>query len=493
MSSDPNLFFFRDGYTSDEMRSRINVDHFRTDDNSLVESILEKASLERDVILENRKSDFLSKIKSNVETEEYQSFLSQMFEEHGEKGDRVKLQFYRTGELSFESLVGKLADEVEQETMTDGGDSRYSSLITDYETHDGQVVDIQFRLSDEPSDLELTEDGYVEDVDGDRVDISELGLEDYEKVVKTNKYSVEVRAYTDAGLIAVSNSKASTTLQKALRQSLRKWGDADAGNEGFLLKETELLLMQNLMDGDNSGLDFGGFLDKNLKTAKYRGDRNETLSRSPVLSPAREQGTITQARFYHMYDDGTGPRPVQVRVYHDGHISSSKPTKPDFVDTVTEHFLTVFKYRDYIQPLDELISEFIDDRFRDELYSGEDSYRSNKMQAFGSLVDQYINSNSFDESERPVFEATFANIGIELSQLDLTSDEYPEVEEASDRPEKETDLKEFFENYSDYVLKSTQPDFDNLWMHLEYVINRQSHDSPIDIIETAIEEYALRE
>ncbi len=64
MSSDPNLFFFRDGYTNAEMRSRINVDHFRTDGNSLVESILEKAGLERDVILENRKSEFLSKIKS---------------------------------------------------------------------------------------------------------------------------------------------------------------------------------------------------------------------------------------------------------------------------------------------------------------------------------------------------------------------------------------------------------------------------------------------
>lgn len=491
MSSDPNLFFFRDGYANAEMRSRINVKHFRTDKTSLVDTILKKAGLERDVILENRKSDFLSEIKANVESEEYASFLSKMFKEYGEKGDRVNLQFYRTGRLSFEDLVDKLVEETDQEAMTDGGDSRYSSLISDYNTKDGRIVDIQFQLTDEPDDLKLSDDGYVLNAEGDRVDISELGLGEYEKVVKTNTYSMEVRAYTEAGLIAVSNSKASTTLQKALRQSLRKWGNADSGNEGFLLKETELLLIQNLMDGDNSGLDFGGFLDKNLKTAKYRGDRNETLSRSPVLSPAREQGTITQARFYHRYDDGTGPRPVQVRVYHDGHISTSKPTKPDFVDAVTEHFLTVFKYRDYVQPLDEVISGFIDDRFRDELYSGEDSYRSDKMQAFGGLVDQYISNDSFDESERLVFEATIANIGIKLSQLDLTDSKYPNIGGATNRPDKERDLKEFFENYSDYVLKSTQPDFDTLWMHLEHVINRPSHNSPIDIIETAIEEYAL--
>jgi hypothetical protein len=496
MSDDPNLLFFRDRYTNEEMASRIRTKDFRTNGHPHVESILEKAGLSHDVVLENRKSDFLSKIRANVDSEEYRSFLKGMFEEFGEKGDRVNLQFYRVDGLSYQDLVDKLEaeqePEPEPEAMTDGGDSQYSSLISDFQTHEDAIVDIQFQLTDHPDDFELTDDGYVVDKDGERVDLSELGLDldDYQRFVQTNEYTIEVRAYTDADLIAISNSKGSNKLQKAIYQSVKRWGNASANNDGFHLRETELLLIQNLLDGENSGLDYGGFLDKNLKTAKYRGDRHETLSRSEVLTPARERGKITQVRFYHRYNDGTNTRPVQVRVYRDAHISTSKPTRPDFVDDVKDHIVTALDNRDYLEPYDELVNEFIDARSRDQLYDGEAAYRSSKMQAFSSLVDQYIADDTYDESESQLYEAVITNIGIELAQLDLDDSQYPAVSQATDRPQRENDLKEFFEDYCDYELHSTLPDFDQLWDHLEHVINRR-HQTPVDIIETVEQDYAL--
>lgn len=248
-------------------------------------------------------------------------------------------------------------------------------------------------------------------------------------------------------------------------------GNATANNDGFHLRETELLLIQNLLDGENSGLDYGGFLDKNLKTAKYRGDRHETLSRSEVVNPARERGKITQVRFYHRYNDGTNTRPVQVQVYRDAHISTSKPTRPDFVDEVKDHIVTALDNREYLDSYDKLVDEFIDARSRDQLYDGEASYRSSKMQAFSSLVDQYIADDTYDESESQLYKAVIANIGIELAQLDLADSQYPGVSQANDRPERENDLKEFFEDYCDYELHLTLPDFDQLWAHLEHVIN----------------------
>ncbi|WP_227380931.1 hypothetical protein [Haladaptatus halobius] len=496
MSKDPNLLFFREEYTNEEIASRIRTKDFRTDGHQIVESVLDTAELSRDVILENRKSDFLSKIKSNVDSEEYRSFLKDMFEEFGEKGDRVNLQFYRVDGLSYQELVDKIETEQEPEpepeAAADGGDFQYSSLISDYQTHEGTIVDIQFRLTDHPDDFELTDDGYVIDNDGERVDLSELDLDlnDYQRFVQTNEYTVEVRAYTDADLIAISNSKASSKLQKAIYQSVKRWGNASANNDGFCLQETELLLIQNLLDGENSGLDYSGFLDRNLKTAKYRGDRHETLSRSEVLTPARERGQITQVRFYHQYNDGINTRPVQVRVYHDAHISTSKPTRPDFVNDVKDHIVTALDNHAYLKPYDKVVDEFIDARSRDKLYDGEDAYRSNKRQAFSSLVDQYIADDTYDESESQVYEAVIANIGIELAQLDLDGSQYPAVSEASDRPQRETDLKEFFEDYCDYGLQSTLPDFEQLWNHLEHIINRQ-HQTPVDIIKITEQDYAL--
>jgi len=488
MSDDPNLYFFRDAYDEDEMISRVSTAHYR--DDARMEEILEEIGLEEEYVLDNPKETFLSKIESRLDSETYTEFLEYMFDEYGEKGDRVNLQFYRSEGLSYDELVSYLESDQPQEVAADGGHTDYSSYVTNYRTYDGSIVDIQFRFRDNPDRTTIEDEGYAEDKEGDHTDLDNLEISEYAQLVTTGEKTVEAPAYTERGLVAVSNSDISNELRKNVQKAVSQWADASSTNIGFHLQGTELLLIQNLMEGDNSGLDYSGFLDRNLNTAKYRGDRDETLSRSPVLNPAQNQGNLTQARFYYSYDDGTGPRPVQTRIYDDAHISTSKPTKPDFIDVLVGHFYTLFEHRNYLVPFDNLVDEFAD-VLDESIYDREYSYHRSKKQALGSVVEQYIDSDAFDRSEGDVFEAAIANIGIKLSQLDFSKDEYPDVPSVSTRPEKENDLKEFFEDYAGSDVDMTPPDFDELWKHLEHILSSQAHNSPISPIETAKKQYAL--
>lgn len=487
MSDNPNLYFFRDSYEDEEMVSRISTADFR--DAPQMEDVLEKIELDEEYISDNPKETFLAEIESRLGADAYREFLEDIFEIHGEKGDRANLQFYRSEGLSFKELVSHLESNHAQEAVTDGGQPDYSSHITDFDTYDGTIVDIEFQFSGDATGMEIEDEGYAKDGQG-RTDINNLDVSNYEELVTVGEYTIEVRAYIEQGVIAVSNSKGSNELRKDLQRTVSRWADASSTNIGFRLRGTELLLLQNLMEGDNSGLDYSGFLDRNLNTAKYRGDRNETLSRSRVLDPAQNQGHLTQARFYYSYDDGTGPRPVQVRVYDDAHVSTSKPTEPDFIDTLVVHFSTLFEHREYLVPFDDLIDNLTDMLDRD-IYDRGYSYPRSKRQALGSVVDQYIGADSFEKSEGDVFEAVIANIGIKLSQLDLTQSKYPDVKTATDRPEKEGDLREFFEDYAGSDVDMTPPDFDELWRHLEHILSSEDHDSPISAVETAKQQYAL--
>lgn len=256
------------------------------------------------------------------------------------------------------------------------------------------------------------------------------------------------------------------------------------------LRETELLLLQNLMRGDNSGLDYEEFRDSSVNTARYRGDRTESMYGSPILEPAREEGRITQVRFYVDYDDGTIEKAVQVRAYSDGHISTTKETQEDFLSEIEEHLAAIRDHREFLDPLDDLIDEYIYQAFRGSFTSPEDIHRERVNRAFRNLVEDYFDEDDYQDEERHIFESIIACLGIELSRLDLTDNTYPDVDEDEMMPRQEGKIEEFFEHYAVTADGMTRPDFDLLSSHLHHLL-RQRWDSPIEIIEYAIEQYAL--
>ena len=506
MSDEPNKFIFRDGYTEYEKKNRINVDHFRNDHHGFVDQALSAAGLGED-ILNKRKSRFLNKLYSRLSEEEYNQFLDGMFEQYGEKGDRANLQLFRREGLTHQTLVNTLESRG-ADVETDGGQevqaaedeepySAHLSYVSNYNVPESGVVDIEFTHTDQTEAVELGngrfEDRSGHSVDANEIDVSDHDLEALSRFVQENDYTVEARVYTEEGIVAISNSKCSTGLQKAIFRAIRSWAGVSVGSGKLELRGTQLLLTQNLMGGVNSGLDYGKFKDKNVNTAKYRGGRNEILTQSEVLTPARERGEITQVRYYYGYDDGTGERQVQVRVYGDGHISTSKPVQPEFLNRIKDRIQVGIGHRSNLKTVDEIIQEYISDKSRDELQFAEESYRRRCRTAFKHLVNEYIDQNAFDDTERLVYNAVIANISVWLLKTDLGSGAYPGASTATRRPKKEQDFKTFLEDYSDYALQSTRPDFDEFWDHLERILLHNSSCSPIDLLNKAIADYDLPE
>ncbi|SNR56562.1 hypothetical protein SAMN06264855_1163 [Halorubrum vacuolatum] len=250
-------------------------------------------------------------------------------------------------------------------------------------------------------------------------------------------------------------------------------------------------MLQNLMRGDNSGLDYSDFRDSSVNTARYRGDRSESLYGSPVLEPAHEEGRITQVRFYVDYDDGTVEKPVQVQAYNDGHINTTKPTQEDFLNELEGHLAAIRDHREFLDPLDDLIDEYVYQAFGGSFASPEEVHRERVNRAFSSLVNNYFDEDDYQDEERHVFESIIANTGIELSKLDLEDDSYPNVDEDETLPYQDGRIEEFFEKYAVTAEETTRPDFDKLSSHLHALLH-QRWDTPLEIIEEAIDDYALR-
>lgn len=257
------------------------------------------------------------------------------------------------------------------------------------------------------------------------------------------------------------------------------------------LKETELLLVQNLMKGENSGLDYGKFREPGVNKARYRGSRSESLYESRVLEPAREAGRITQVRFYSTYDDGTGPRPVQVRLYTDTHVSTTKPVEVDFLDTIEGYIADALSERDYLIPLEDLLNEFVYQKFSSSFVSPESQYKERIINAFDRLIEEFFDEDDYQDEERYIFQSIIANIGIKISRLDLTKPKYMDVEENGFLPREEGSIKEFFDDYSKYVDGKTGSDFDVLWNHLHHIITVKNWENPLEIIRFACRQYDL--
>ena len=261
-------------------------------------------------------------------------------------------------------------------------------------------------------------------------------------------------------------------------------------NDKLRLRGTELLLIQKLMRGENSGLDFEQFRESGVNKARYRGDRSEDLYDSQVLEPAKEDGRITQVRFYVDYNDGTGERPIQVQVYDDGHVNTTQPSEEDLLNEIEKRLVDVLSYRDFLTPFEDLLNDFVPLKFRSSLHSPEGNYRSKSRAAFQRLVKDYF--SNYEEEEITLYQSVIANIGIQLIGLDLSQSQYPDVADNDDYPRGEGRVKDFFESYAQHELGRTGCDFDELWNHLHHIMSGD-WDTPIEAIEYAVLEYDIEE
>lgn len=84
-----------------------------------------------------------------------------------------------------------------------------------------------------------------------------------------------------------------------------------------------------------------------------------------------------------------------------------------------------------------------------------------------------------------------ANIGIKLCNEGIPdADNMSEVAEIDEFYDIEGKIEEFFQDYSQRSLGKTSIDFDEISNHLDHLL-KQNWDSPIEIIEHAIDLYDL--
>lgn len=226
MAMADNMYLFREGYEREEMIDRIRVARFRSIEDRLVQEILEEAELEPSYLQEHEKWDFLEEIQEQVGQERFEEFLSDMFDRYGEKGDRFNLQFYVVDGLVQDTLVDR-AEAVEGEDLTQIEDEdfrRPTTLIAVQSDRDAGVVDLQFEVVDYSEDIDAEGLEMVYTQDGEFIDVSETELEEAERLIRENRYMMEVRAYIEDGLVAVSNSVGRDPIRREMKDAVKRWG-----------------------------------------------------------------------------------------------------------------------------------------------------------------------------------------------------------------------------------------------------------------------------
>ncbi|MFC4451894.1 hypothetical protein [Halorussus aquaticus] len=475
-------YFLWEGASIPEKRRRLNLEDFRNTDNRVIQELIENTEVVESDFTGNSKTDLIDVLRDKLEKDRRDAFYEDLFDELGQKGSTANLQFYNAAGLEYNSLVESLEEIVRDDDPEEVDSRTISERVFEYETYDGDnIVDILFVLSD----IETVDTENAENIDKD--DISDRRIRFRDQI------DVECRVYLDKGAIAITQSGTDKGERNRIRTLVQTWADGTISTS-MELGENELLSLQNLMDGKNCGLGFGDFRNANLTSAKYRGDRTEALARTGIVSPAQDEGVINQVKFYTEYTGSTKARDVQVRAYRDGHVTTSRPTEPDFADTVVEHLLTILEYKENLQRVESLIEEFIDELFQKMILDGSDSYKSRKTQAMENIVHEFfeVENPSFQEVEVQAYRSVIANAGKVLLKIEidqgLDSDSYPSVSNIDDSPDFLSEVSGFFDDMAEFKLEQPNYDFDRLWNHLHAVLNEE-HDSPISVLRSIENKY----
>lgn len=219
-----NLFFFRDevGYDRDEKIDRIKRHHISMD-NSVISEYIEEHDVSVDNLDAPGKNKLLSTLHRQLGDNTYNELINDLYEEFGDEGDTFNIKAY---ELDTDIDEDNLLETVE--SLQDDGLSQenfsYLLEINDYVDRDEEgVVDISFKITGKREHLS-PEEILLETSEGSQVELDDLTDEPPAGVTRREHYIVEVRVYSDAGMLAVSNSNVDKTLQGEIRSAIRRWG-----------------------------------------------------------------------------------------------------------------------------------------------------------------------------------------------------------------------------------------------------------------------------
>lgn len=221
-----NTFFFRDSYSISEKEERVSAPDFRSEDEPLVQSVLDEAEMNMEDLIEQSKDSFLAQIKTNIEENRYEKFIDEMFDKYGEKGDRINVQFYQVSNCDMEKLSSTLPEKINEFSESDLSILSYLVELNDYyiNREKGQVT-MEFLIRDHKEVIDVEGSDIIRDPEtGERIKLSETDLNDVEYIYKDKSYPIEARVSTETELVSMTRSKGKESTRKQILSLIKRWG-----------------------------------------------------------------------------------------------------------------------------------------------------------------------------------------------------------------------------------------------------------------------------
>lgn len=489
-----NQFLFRETYSLKEKIRRIPPSII-TAETPEIRSRISSTDITDEDVDRLGKHDLFDESEEELDPADYLSFIDEIFEEYGTKGDKFNMQLFRTDQSIPRDTLDQQAERYIDNRLDNIFDFLSEPIVlTDYRTN-GDSVDLQFRTSARREDISPDENIPVQIIEDESGDVVEDYGPDY-TVRAPARYHIEARAYPRLGFVAISNySKINDGLQTDIAKTVLGLARMGRDNRGRIkrleLNETELLLLLQEMEGDVSGLGYSLEV-AGVDTADFSGQRDEDMVDTHVVRAADEAGQIRKIKFYVDYlGEGESERAVMLRIFDDGHLTTSKPVRTELLDAIVEEIDIIREYEGFTVPLTELIYSYVGGKFRGRPSTMRNSHISKTNIAFNNLIEVYFDEDGTPSGEQRLYKSMIANIGIRLCNKGVPeSDEFEDVIPTDDFYDYEGKLGEFFKDYSRRELQLDDIDYEELTNHLNHLLH-QNWDSPVDIIEYAIDKYDL--
>ena len=270
-------------------------------------------------------------------------------------------------------------------------------------------------------------------------------------------------------------------------------------SSGLSLNETELLLLQQEMEGNVSGVGYRLNI-AGVETADYRGLENQNIFDTEPVQASDRSGWIRKIKFY--VEDPRDAHPdntVLLHVFHDGHIRCERYVPVELADSIIEEIDRIKRYTSYLTPLNELLAEFVDRSYRGRSHI-RDRFISNVNTEFDDLIEEYYDTSNFSEQEDRLHISLLCNVGVAICKNgvpDASTVDGVNSLSTDSLAVEDRNIKDFFTQYSYRVHGVQDLDYSELINHLTHILSQPWKDrpaqgtTPLGMIEYAIEKYDL--
>lgn len=489
-------FLFRDSYSTGEKISRIPIADI-SPETPEINHRLHGLGLSESEVNRIGKSDFFEEVEERLPSADYRNFVSTLFDKYGVQGDKFNMQLFIVQEpLSDNELVEK-AEYYRGERIDSALDSIVEPIVLTAYTENSDSIDMQFRTTAKLEEIIPDEKIPIQIIEKDSGQTVEQYDENY-KIKAPARYRIESRIYPETSLIAVSNySKISDGLKSDIAKTISEMGRrgtaTGVGDAQLLdLNETELLFLLQEMEGEISGLGYTIEI-AGVDTADYTGQRDEDIVDTELVRAAGEAGEIRKIKFYvdHPRADADSERDVMLRIFDDGHVTTSKPVPTRLLNAIIFQIHTIRGYEEFFTPFSELIRSYVHQKFKGRSSTMEHTHIRDTSRAFDQLIENYFEKDKIQTEELRLYKSMITNIGVKLCDNGIPlAANIDGVSEVDNFYESDGKIKAFFRDYSSRRLNKPGIDFDELSNHLDHLL-KQDWNSPADIIECAIQQYDI--